>query len=154
MLLARYLGVIPLGGFMSTIEHLNITVPNIDEAIKFIQIVAPDFKVRKDVKSLTSYRWAHIGNDDCYFALQEPHLGSEPESLRKSYKNYGVNHIAIVVDDLLKVESDLVKFGYKRSIDTPIEKHRKRLYFFDDFGFEWELVEYSSQEPAEKYLYE
>lgn len=139
---------------MSKIEHLNITVPDIDEAIKFIQIVAPDFKVRKDVKSSTRHRWTHIGNDECYFALQEAYLGSEPESPRKSYKNYGVNHIAIVVDDLLRVESDLVKYGYKRSIDTPVEKHRKRLYFFDNFGFEWELVEYSSQDPAEMFLYE
>lgn len=139
---------------MSKIEHLNITVPDIDEAIKFIQIVAPDFKVRKDVKSPTSYRWAHIGNDEYYFALQEPHLGSEPESPRKTYKHYGVNHIALVVDDLLKVENDLVKCGYKRSIETPVEKHRKRLYFFDNFGFEWELIEYLSEHPAEKFLYE
>jgi hypothetical protein len=139
---------------MSRIEHLNITVPDIDEAIKFIQIVAPDFKVRKDVKPHDSYRWAHIGNDDYYFALQEAHLGSEPVSPRKTYKNYGVNHIAIVVDDLLKVESDLVECGYKRSIETPVEKHRKRLYFFDNFGFEWELVEYSTEDPAEKFLYE
>ncbi|SGZ05124.1 Glyoxalase family protein [Moritella viscosa] len=139
---------------MTRVEHLNITVPNIDEAIKFIQIVAPDFKVRKDVKPPSSYRWTHIGNDEYYFALQEPHLGSEPDSPRKTYKNYGVNHIAIVVDDLLKVESDLVKHGYKRSIDTPIEKHRKRLYFFDNFGFEWELIEYSTQDPSEKFLYE
>jgi len=124
------------------------------EAIKFIQIVAPDFKVRKDVKLPTSYRWVHIGNDECYFALQEAHLGSEPENLQKTYKNYGVNHIAIVVDDLLKVESDLVRYGYKRSIETPIEKYRKRLYFFDNFGFEWELVEYNSQDPDEKFLYE
>ncbi|PKH03144.1 glyoxalase [Psychromonas sp. MB-3u-54] len=139
---------------MSKIEHLNITVPNIDEAIKFIQIVAPDFKVRKDVKSSSSYRWAHIGNDEYYFALQEPHLDSDPDSPRKTYKNYGVNHIAIVVDDLLKVESDLVKYGYKRSIETPMEKHRNRLYFFDGFGFEWELIEYSSENFSEKFLYE
>ncbi|WP_094752238.1 VOC family protein [Psychromonas sp. CD1] len=139
---------------MSKIEHLNITVPNIDEAIKFIQIIAPDFKIRKDVKSSTSYRWVHIGNDECYFALQEPHFGSDPESPRKTYKNYGVNHIAIIVSDLLKVEKDLVKYGYKRSIETPVEKYRKRLYFFDNFGFEWELIEYSTQDPTEKFLYE
>ena len=139
---------------MSKIEHLNITVPDIDEAIKFIQIVAPDFKVRKDVKSATSYRWTHVGNGECYFALQEAHLGFDPKPPQKAYKNYGVNHIAIVVDDILKVEEKLLNSGYKRSIETPVETHRKRLYFFDNFGFEWELVEYSSQDPADKYLYE
>lgn len=139
---------------MTQIEHLNITVPNIDEAIKFIQIVAPDFKVRKDEKPLSSHRWAHIGNDEYYFALQEPHIGSEAERPRKTYKNYGVNHIALVVDDISKIENELVKAGYKRSIETPTEKYRKRLYFFDNFGFEWELVEYTSENPSEKYLYE
>lgn len=139
---------------MSKLEHLNITVPDIDEAIKFIQIVAPDFKVRKDVKSSTSYRWAHIGNDEYYFALQEPHLGSEPKSPLKTYKNYGVNHIAIVVDNLVEVEKELLKNGYKRSIETPTEKYRNRLYFFDKFGFEWELIEYLSEDVDDKYYYE
>ncbi len=33
---------------MTKIEHTNMTVPDIDEAIRLIQIVAPDFKIRKD----------------------------------------------------------------------------------------------------------
>ncbi len=139
---------------MTRIEHLNITVPDIDEAIKFIQIIAPDFKVRKDETPPSSYRWAHIGNDNYYFALQEAHLGSTPESPRQTYKNFGLNHYALTVDDLDEIERKLVDGGYKRSISTPVEKHRKRLYFFDSFGFEWELIEYSSEEPSKKYLYE
>jgi len=139
---------------VTKIEHLNITVPDIDDAIKFIQIVAPDFKVRMDVKPHGSYRWAHIGNDEYYFALQESHLDSEPRKPRKAYKNFGINHIALVVEDISKVETQLINAGYKRSIDTPTEEYRKRLYFFDHSGFEWELVEYSSKNPSEKYLYE
>ena len=139
---------------MTRIEHLNITVPDIDEAIKFIQIVAPDFEVRMDETPPSSYRWVHIGNDEYYFALQESHIDSKPKQRRTPYKNYGVNHVALVVDDLTKIETVLVEAGYKRSIDTPTEKYRKRLYFFDHSGFEWELVEYSSQKPSEKFLYE
>ena len=139
---------------MTLIEHLNITVPDIDAAIKFIQIVAPDFSVRKDEKPPGSYRWVHIGNDQCYFALQEPHLGTTPEVAKQTYKNFGVNHIALVVEDIVSIEKTLVKAGYKRSIDTPIEMFRKRLYFFDHAGFEWELVEYTSTLPSEKYHYE
>lgn len=139
---------------MTKIEHCNITVPNIDEAIKFIQIVAPDFKVRRDETPPSSNRWAHIGNEQYYFALQEPHIGSEAKKPRQAYKNNGVNHIALIVDDLSAIEEKLVKSGYLRSIDTPIEKYRKRLYFFDSFGFEWELIEYNSDKATEKYLYE
>lgn len=41
---------------MTRIEHQNITVPCIDEAIAFIRIVAPDFEVRKDEKPENGYR--------------------------------------------------------------------------------------------------
>ena len=139
---------------MTKIEHANITVPDIDEAIRFIQLVAPDFKVRRDEKPAESYRWVHIGNDEFYFALQEAHLDATPEKPRKTYKNYGVNHIALVVENLAEIENRLVAEGYQRSIATPLEKHRKRLYFFDRFGFEWELIEYFSTIPNEKFLYE
>ncbi|MEL0629075.1 VOC family protein [Psychromonas aquatilis] len=139
---------------MTKIEHLNITVPDIDEAIKFIKIVAPDFKVRRDQSPENSYRWAHIGNDHYYFALQEPHLEATPAFPLKTYKNHGINHIALIVEDLARIEADLIKAGYQASIDTPVEQHRKRLYFFDAFGFEWELIEYSSDIPEEKFLYE
>lgn len=37
---------------MTKIEHSNITVPDIDEAIAFISLVAPDFKIRKDESPL------------------------------------------------------------------------------------------------------
>jgi hypothetical protein len=131
-----------------------MTVPDIDEAIKFISIVAPDFKVRRDERPENSYRWSHIGNDEFYFALQEPHIGANPEHPKGAYKNYGVNHIALVVGNIGEIESNLIKAGYKRSIETPKERFRKRLYFYDGFGFEWELIEYSSDIPAEKYAYE
>jgi hypothetical protein len=139
---------------MTKLEHVNLTVPDIDEAIRFISIVAPDFSVRRDEKPENSYRWAHIGNDEFYFALQEPHIGANPEYPRMAYKNYGANHIALVVSNLSEIESNLIKSGYRRSIATPKEKHRKRLYFFDRFNFEWELVEYVSDIPSEKFTYE
>lgn len=139
---------------MSSLEHVNITVPDIDEAIKFLKTVALDFHVRIDKKPPGSFRWAHIGNNEYYFALQEPHIDSVAEESKQTYKNYGVNHIGIVVDDISVVEGRLLEAGYKRGISTPTEKYRKRLYFYDGFGFEWELIEYLSDKPSEKYLYE
>ncbi len=61
---------------MTKIEHANITVPDIDEVKAFIKIVAPDFNIRKDQSPPDSNRWAHIGNDDFYFALQQAPIGS------------------------------------------------------------------------------
>ena len=71
---------------MTKIEHAYITVPDIDEAITFIQIVAPDFKVRKDQSPANSHRWAHIGNDECYFALMEAHIGAIPKTTSRSLR--------------------------------------------------------------------
>jgi len=139
---------------MTRIEHVNITVPDIDEAIRFLKIVAPDFEVRKDEKPSNSYRWVHIGNEAYYVALQEPHLDADSKKQLQTYKNYGINHVALVVSNIQEIEKKLLKTGYRKGIDTPAEKHRKRAYYFDKAGFEWELVEYLSEKPSEKYLYE
>ncbi len=139
---------------VTRIEHVNITVPDIDAAIRFLKIVAPDFDVRKDNNPSDSYRWVHIGNEDYYFALQEAHLDADPMKQLQSYKNYGVNHVALVVSNVKEIEEKLINGGYKKGIETPLEKYRKRIYYFDDAGLEWELVEYDSDKPDEKYLYE
>ena len=133
---------------------MNITVPNIDAAINFLKIVAPDFKIRKDNKSSDSYRWVHIGNESYYFALQEAHLDATPKERLQPYKNYGLNHIALIVSNIEGIEKKLIDSGYKKGIEAPIEKYRKRIYYFDDSGFEWELVEYFSEKLSEKFLYE
>lgn len=111
---------------MTRFEHANLTVPDIDAAIKFIKIVAPDFDVRKDERPSEGIRWVHIGNEEYYLALQEPYLDTEPKKRLKAYKNYGINHLALVVSNLQEIKKKL----------------------------EWELIEYFSEKPSEKFLYE
>ncbi len=62
--------------------------------------------------------------------------------------------IALIVSNLQEIEKKLLEGGYNKGIDTPIEKFRKRAYYYDQAGFEWELVEYLSDRPSEQYLYE
>jgi len=139
---------------MTKIEHVNITVPDIDAAIEFIQLVAPDFIVRKDAISDKGYRWVHIGNDECYFALQASYPGIEAQSPHVTYHNHGVNHIGIVIDDASATEAVLLKNGFEPNGPLINDTHRKRIYFYDRAGFEWEMLEYSSASVDEKYLYE
>ena len=139
---------------MTSLEHANITVQNIDKAIQFLNIVAPDFVIRKDESKEGTYRWAHIGNDSFYIALQEPHLQNKQSEGSIPYENRGVNHLALIVSDLDKIEQQLIAAGYQKSIDTPQEKYRKRIYYFDNDGFEWELIEYYSDSLSERYFYE
>ena len=86
--------------------------------------------------------------------MQQPHLSSEPKKQHAAYINYGVNHIALVVPNVGEIEDKLDAAGYQRSIETPAEKFRRRVCFYDHGGFEWEFVEYLSDQSGEKYLYE
>ena len=136
------------------VEHVNITVPDIERTLTFLKIVAPDFNVRKEGTPENGSRWVHFGNTDFYIAIEEPRPGSTPKDPLQSYVNYGKNHIGLVVEDLDKIANELDKLGYTRGIATPEEKFRKRLYYKDHDNFEWELVEYFSDKAEEKNLYE
>ena len=136
------------------LEHANLTVPDVDAAIAFLEVVEPAFTVRRDERPKGSYRWAHVGDERCYIALQEPHPDSAPGDPRRPYKDLGVNHIGWVVEDLDAVVKRLEDAGYRRGLPVAPHPHRKRAYFHDAAGLEWELVEYTSDDPAERHAYD
>ena len=139
---------------ITKIEHVNITVPDIDAAVSFLNIVAPDFEIMKYDQPLNDKRWAHIGNNEFYLALQEPPLDYDAKKQNQTYINYGFNHIGLVVNNIEDIKTKLTENGYNKGIDTPDEKYRKRAYFYDNAGFEWELVEYLSKKNEDRFLYE
>ncbi len=132
------------------LEHANITVPDVDAAIAFLQTIDPALKVRKDVTPAGSHRWVHIGTDTSYIALQAPHVDATPQAARTAYENHGVNHLAWVVDDIDAVVERMQQAGYERGITGKPHPHRRRIYFYDPAGFEWELLEYLSDDLAER----
>ena len=136
------------------LEHADITVPDIDAAIAFLQVVEPRLVVRHDETPEGSYRWAHIGVENCYIALQEPHLGSDPQESRRPYKDYGVNHLGWVVDDFDAVIGRLNAHGYREGIPGEDSRYRQRAYYYDAAGFEWEIVAYRTEKLGERYSYE
>jgi hypothetical protein len=135
------------------LEHANITVPDIDAAIAFLKVVEPTFIVRHDASPAGSYRWAHIGTDQSYIALQEPHVDATPQQAHRPYRDYGVNHLGWVVDDLPAVVRRLEEHGYRRGMAVAPHPYRKRAYYYDAAGFEWEIVEYLSDRPEERHSY-
>jgi catechol 2,3-dioxygenase-like lactoylglutathione lyase family enzyme len=132
------------------LEHANITVPDIPAAIAFLRLIDPDFVVRHDETPEGSSRWTHVGTDDFYVALQEPYIGATPEIAREAYVNFGVNHLAWVVDDFDAVIARLEAAGCRQGIDVARHPHRKRAYYFDSAGQEWEIVQYLSADPARR----
>jgi catechol 2,3-dioxygenase-like lactoylglutathione lyase family enzyme len=127
------------------LEHANINVKSIDECVRFLTAACPDFEIRhQGIDDGTP--WAHVGTDATYIALNEtPEMGFPAEPL---------NHLGFVVDDADALAARLQAAGFREGFITPAHAHRKRRYFFDADGLEWEFVEYLSDDPAEYNGYE
>ena len=133
------------------IEHANITVPDTDAAIAFLTTAFPEFKVRGRGVAETDAgpkKWLHLGTDSTYIAIEQ--CATPNDSDRRPYRDNGVNHIAFVVDDIDGLIERLSSAGYRNGIAVDPHPHRKRAYFHDTGGIEYEFVEYTSDDPAER----
>ncbi len=129
------------------VEHANITVSDLDGAVRFLQCALPELVVRGHGEA-HGRRWLHIGTDDTYIALEQPpELGT---TRRHPYADPGVNHVGFAVDDVDAVAERLRVAGYQEGIGAETHPHRRRLYFYDGDGNEWEFVEYLSDDPADR----
>jgi catechol 2,3-dioxygenase-like lactoylglutathione lyase family enzyme len=131
------------------LEHANISVRDVEAMIRFLKTAFPDFRVRSEGKSRDGSRWVHIGTNDTYIALSPAKADSE-----RHWKPYrgepGVNHLAYEVDDVESLRARLAAAGYRESTPPNAHPHRKRVYFYDPEGNDWEFVQYFSQDPAER----
>jgi catechol 2,3-dioxygenase-like lactoylglutathione lyase family enzyme len=120
------------------LEHANLTVRDLDEAIRFLRTAIPEFSVRHRGFS-NGREWAHVGNDATYIAVS-----TAPEDVqhREAYEDLGVNHIGFVVENADGVASALRSSGYEEGMKVDPHPARKRIYFHDADGNEWEFVEY------------
>jgi catechol 2,3-dioxygenase-like lactoylglutathione lyase family enzyme len=135
------------------LEHANLTVRDIEGMIRFLQTAFPEFQVRGEGKSQDGSRWVHIGTNETYIALSP--ADAQPEQRRVPYGGLpGVNHLAYEVDDVETLRHRLQSAGYQDSTVPNAHPHRKRVYFYDSEGNDWEFVQYLSQDPAERHDYE
>ena len=134
------------------LEHANLSVRDIDAAVHFITTALPDFGIRKEGRR-DGRRWMHLGTDDTYIALNEAHQDEAEQWVPYSGKP-GINHLGYEVDDAEAVRKRLSKAGYKDSTYPNAHPYRKRVYFYDAEGNDWEFVQYFSDDPAERNDYE
>jgi len=138
------------------IEHANITVASIQEAQRFLSTAFPEFRVRgggylHDDESLG--QWVHFGTDESYLAIQQNSTHSHRTDT--TYTNDGINHLGFVVADMDELLGRMAAAGYKATAASALDgEHRRRAYFFDDNGFEWEFVQYLSDAAAQRNHYE
>jgi catechol 2,3-dioxygenase-like lactoylglutathione lyase family enzyme len=65
-----------------------------------------------------------------------------------------VNHLGFEVDDVAALAGRLRAAGYAETTVPNAHPHRRRVYFADAEGNDWEFVEYRSPDPAERNAYE
>lgn len=131
------------------IEHVNITVNDLQESIRFFQTVFPHFKVRGGGSEFRE--WVHLGDDNTYIAINKAQ--NNTSNVVKNYDGPGINHLGFVVEDVEEIAKKLLDSGYRRSYPKQDEQFRKRDYFADTDGNEFEFVQYLSEKPEEKNSY-
>ena len=128
------------------LEHANLSVNDIDAIIRFLQSAFPEFRIRDDVRESDGSRWVHVGTDDTYIALNQ----AKGQHIAKP-KGSPLNHLAYEVTNVEAVRSRLDNAGYQENTMVPnAHPYRKRLYFYDPEGNEWEFVQYLSDDAAKR----
>ncbi len=131
------------------LEHANLSVRDLEAALRFVRTAFPDFRIRGEGAAWTGGRWVHVGTDDVYLALYEAR--KEPAEPWVPYGGKpGLNHLGFEVDDVESLRERLRAAGYEDSTVPNEHPHRRRVYFHDAEGNDWEFVEYSSNDPAER----
>jgi catechol 2,3-dioxygenase-like lactoylglutathione lyase family enzyme len=130
------------------LDHVNLCVRDIDETIRFLRTALPDFRVRGGGGANAS-RWVHVGTPQVYLALQQ--ATREPAEPWAPYAGRpGTNHLGFEVEDAEAVRARLRAAGYRDTTFPNAHPHRKRVYFQDREGNDWEFVQYLSDDPAQR----
>ena len=138
------------GGPITTrLDHANLTVRNLDEAIRFLSTAFPDFRIRAEGKTWTGARWVHVGNEVTYLALTSA-TRDEAERWVPYSGRSGTNHLGFEVDDAEALRARMREAGYRDSTAPNAHPYRKRVYFYDRDGNDWEFVQYLSDDPAQR----
>ena len=133
-------------------EHANLVVRDIDDTVRFLQSAFPEFRIRFDSGAVDGSRWVHVGTDDTYIALTESSV--KPNDPWKPYSGIpGVNHLGFEVDDVEALRQRLAAAGYRESTVPNNHPYRKRIYFYDRDGNDWEFVEYFTDDAAKRHDY-
>lgn len=134
------------------LEHANLVVRDLEATLRFLHTALPDWRLRGGGRSEDGTRWLHVGDDDSYLALQEASAEAAEPWVPYAGKP-GLNHLGIEVDDAAALAERLRAAGYRDTTYPNRHPHRRRVYFHDAEGRDWEFVEYRSEVAAERHDY-
>lgn len=121
------------------LEHANYTVTDGDTTAAWMCDLF-GWHIRWKGASKDGGQSIHVGTDDQYLALYTPagRVATNPNSYGV---RGGLNHIAVVVDDIDAMEKAVLKAGFNTGNHGDYEPGR-RFYFHDGDDIEYEIVQY------------
>ncbi len=127
-------------GQTARLEHVNFTVTDPDASARLL-VDLFGWHVRWSGASKNDGYTVHVGSDDDYIALYRPPTG--PSAMTDpGYQVNGMNHVALVVDDLDAIEQRVIAAGLEPINHGDYDPGR-RFYFLDADGIEYEMVSYA-----------
>lgn len=125
-----------------------------DETLAFYQAAFPHWKIRGQGTGEwygTFRQWLHFGDDYQYLTFNDNGLG---QNRNLASNDMGLSHFAFVTNNLDALMNRLEKAGFNTDKNGTKATFRKNCYYLDPNGYEVEFVEYLSDIPAERNLYE
>lgn len=139
---------------MVRFEHANLVVTDIAATLDFIQTAFPKWTVRGEGKMNWKGKpryWLHVGDDNTYITLND---NGEGENRELAGHKPGLAHLGFEVDDVDGIVARLQAKGFEIDIEGGDHPFRKTVYFLDPQGFQFEFIQYFSDIPAERNLYD
>lgn len=139
---------------MITLEHINLVVSDIKEALTFYQAAFPHWGVRGggiNEWSGKTRNWVHFGDDYQYIAFNDNGVDKNRDL---SGHQVGLAHFAYVTSDLTGVIERLAQAGFSVDKEGAKDEYRSNVYFIDPSGYEVEFVQYHSDLPEHRNRYE
>lgn len=121
------------------LEHVNVTVKDPKQAAAVL-VKLFGWKIRWQGKAKSGGFTVHVGSAGSYLALYSPPSDTE-ERLEPGHVRGGLNHIAVVVDDLNEAVARIKAAGFEPMNHGDYTPGR-RFYFYDGDGIEFEVVSY------------
>jgi catechol 2,3-dioxygenase-like lactoylglutathione lyase family enzyme len=153
--LNHYLNTQPGATSMQAVrlEHINITVRDIERSTRFLLAALPGWRVRGEGrmdwfgKLIT---WRHVGDDDFYIALQG---GGEGDVMNWQSHLLGPKHVGLLVPSVDEAVSRLALAGYALDHWGGATPSRRSVYVVDPDSVQFEFVEYLCDDPAARNAY-
>lgn len=136
------------------LEHVNLVVPELGPTLDFLRVAFPQWRVRGEGTNEwfgRPRRWLHFGDDNFYVTLND---GGEGPARDLDGHAPGLAHIGFVVEDSDAVRDRLIAHGHEVHMHGGDHPFRKTVYFVDPAGIEFEFMQYLSDAPEEKNLYD